>query len=57
MKEIVKLLPPGYLGFALAAFADITWTQWEFYAILVPFFVLVNLTDSNKSKDERTSKF
>lgn len=33
----------AYLGFALGAFADIWWYQWQFYAILVPTAVLSNL--------------
>lgn len=52
MKRLVELLAPAYLGFALAAFAHITWYQWEFYAIIIPFYILVKATDFNKDEDE-----
>jgi 1,4-dihydroxy-2-naphthoate octaprenyltransferase len=38
---------PFYLGGALSAFGHIHWHQWEFYAIVVPFFILVKVTDYN----------
>lgn len=41
MKQIlIRFAPPFYLGAALSAFADISWNQWQFYAICVPFFLL-----------------
>lgn len=52
MKRLVGLLAPAYLGFALSAFANISWYQWEFYAIIVPFYVLVKLTDFNNNDNE-----
>jgi hypothetical protein len=39
-----------YLGFALSKFANVYWDQWEFYAFLVPFYILVIATDFNKSE-------
>jgi hypothetical protein len=48
MKRLIKVLPPMYLGFALSKFANVYWDQWEFYAVLVPFWFLVKLTDFNK---------
>jgi hypothetical protein len=51
MKRLAGLLAPAYLGFALNAFADMKWYQWEFYAIIVPFYILVKLTDFNKEED------
>lgn len=29
-----------YLGFALSAFANLTFLDWKFYAILIPFVLL-----------------
>lgn len=52
MKRLVELLAPAYLGFALSAFANISFYQWEFYAIIIPFYILVKATDFNNSKDE-----
>lgn len=51
MKFIKDLLAPMYLGFALSAFADLHWYQWQFYAIIVPFFLLAKITDFNKDED------
>jgi hypothetical protein len=48
MKKIIKLLAPLYLGFALSAFAKLSYSDWEFYAIIVPFFLLVAITKFNK---------
>jgi hypothetical protein len=50
MKRLVRLLSPTYLGFALSAFANISWDQWEFYAITVPFFILDTISNFNKSE-------
>lgn len=38
---------PFYLGAALSGFGHIHWHQWEFYAIVIPFFILVKVTDYN----------
>lgn len=40
MRKFLELLAPFYLGFALSTFANIWWYQWEFYAIIVPFYIL-----------------
>ena len=56
MKKIIKLLAPAYLGVALSAFANIHFTDWRFYAILGPFYLLAILTDFNKSTDAPTSE-
>ena len=52
MKRLVRLLSPTYLGFALSAFANISWNQWEFYAITVPFFILDAISNFNKSEQD-----
>jgi hypothetical protein len=52
MIRLVRLLAPAYLGFALSAFANVSWDQWEFYAIIVPFYILVKATDFNKDDNE-----
>lgn len=51
MKFIKDLLAPMYLGFALSAFGDLHWYNWQFYAIIVPFFILAEITDFNKDED------
>ena len=45
-KKLIKLLAPLYLGASLSEFANVHWYQWEFYAITIPFYILV--TDLNK---------
>jgi hypothetical protein len=50
MKRLAGLLAPAYLGFALSAFANESWYQWQFYAIIIPFYILVIATDFNKSE-------
>lgn len=47
-----EILAPVYLGFALSAFANISWYQWQFYAIMVPFFIIVKLTGFNKDEND-----
>jgi len=44
MKVIIEGSYSFYLGFALAFFANISFLQWEFYAILVPVVFLVGIT-------------
>jgi hypothetical protein len=51
MKRLVELLAPAYLGFALSAFTNVSWQQWEFYAIIIPFYILVKATDFNKDEE------
>lgn len=36
----IEYLSPFYLGGALSAFADINFMDWEFYAIIIPFYIL-----------------
>jgi hypothetical protein len=50
MKRLVESLAPIYLGFALLEFANISWVQWEFYVITVPFCILDAISDFNKSE-------
>ncbi len=40
---IIESLYGAYLGFALSAFAGITCTQWEYYAIGIPVIFLVEI--------------
>lgn len=47
-KFLIEGLSPAYLGFSLSLFGDIQCYQWEFYAIIVPFFLLVKLTNFNQ---------
>jgi len=51
MKLLKEMLAPMYLGFAVSAFANIHWFNWQFWAILVPFFILVRLTKWNQIWD------
>jgi hypothetical protein len=47
-RRLLNLIAPFYLGFALAQFANIDFLNWKFYAIIVPFFILVLITGFNK---------
>jgi hypothetical protein len=51
MKRFKDILAPMYLGFAVSVFANIHFYNWQFWAILVPFFVIAKITDFNKNKD------
>lgn len=51
MKTLKELLAPLYLGFALGMFAGLHWNDWQFYAIIVPFFVLAKITGFNKDEE------
>ena len=51
MKDLLKeSLAPLYLGGALTDFGNINWYQWQFYAIVIPFFIIVKLTNFNQNK-------
>jgi hypothetical protein len=52
MKGILDLLAPSYLGFALSHFANINYDQWEFYYIIIPFFILVKLSKFNRNDED-----
>ncbi len=43
MNTIIKLLAPAYLGYSLHTFANISLEDWEFYAIIIPFFLIDGL--------------
>lgn len=43
MKSIIKYGSAFYLGFALTFFADISFLQWEFYAIAIPVFIFAEI--------------
>ena len=47
-KFLIQGLSPAYLGGSLSLFGDVHYYQWEFYAIIVPFFLLVKLTNFNQ---------
>lgn len=52
MKQFIKdFTAPAYLGFAIAAFTNNTFMNWQFWAIIIPFFALVKLTDYNKENN------
>lgn len=51
MKILKDFLAPAYLGLALGMFAGLHWNQWQFYAIIVPFFVLAKITGFNKDEE------
>ena len=41
MKWALKVLYGAYIGGALRGFADLRWTEWEWWAIMVPTVILV----------------
>lgn len=51
MKFLKEILAPMYLGFALGAFAKMYWYQWEFYAIIVPFYIIARVTKFNNDDE------
>ena len=55
MKRILGLLAPMWLGFALSCFGHVYWYQWEFYAIIVPFYILQLIKNSNKEEENDES--
>ncbi len=51
MKKFIKdFTAPAYLGFAIAAFTNIYFANWQFWAIIFPFFALVKLTGFNREE-------
>jgi hypothetical protein len=51
MNLIKEILAPMYLGFAVSVFANIHWFDWQFYAIIVPFFIIAKITKFNQKED------
>lgn len=51
MKRFKDILAPAYLGFAIAAFAKITFVDWQFWAIIIPFYLLVKISGFNKDEE------
>jgi hypothetical protein len=45
------MLAPMYLGFAVSYFANVHFYDWQFYAIAVPFFIIVKITKFNQKED------
>lgn len=49
----MKYLAAIYLGFALGAFAKLSVTDWKFWAIVIPFWILngfdIKISKINKS--------
>ena len=50
MKKLLELSGPIYLGAALSFFGGIILLNWEFYAIIVPFFVIAKISGFNRRK-------
>ena len=51
---ILKSLAPFWLGMALSEFAHIDIMMWEFYAIVIPFFVFDRLRNYDNNKKNIT---
>lgn len=51
MKFLREILAPLYLGGSLSLFANVHWYQWQLYAIVVPFFILVKITGFNREEN------
>lgn len=47
-KRLIAAIAPFYLGGALSAFGNVHYFQWQFWAIVVPFFLLVKITKFNQ---------
>jgi hypothetical protein len=47
-KLLIESLAPLYLGGALSAFGNVHYYQWQFWATIVPFFLLIKLTKFNQ---------
>jgi uncharacterized membrane protein YoaK (UPF0700 family) len=41
MNKVFKVLAPFYLGASLSIFANVNCFQWQFWAIVVPFLLLL----------------
>ena len=48
--KIVSTLKYWYLGIALGVFANVTFNQWQFYAILIPIVILDVISERTKNK-------
>lgn len=51
MNRFKDILAPAYLGFALCYFANLYFYNWQFYAIIVPFFIIAMITKFNQKED------
>ena len=46
-----KSIAPLWLGFSLACFGKISFMTWQFYAIVIPFFILLRITEFNQDEE------
>ena len=51
MNRFKDALAPMYLGFAISYFGNIKWNQWEFYAIIIPFYIIAKASGFNKNEE------
>jgi hypothetical protein len=51
MNNVYRHIGPLWLGFSLACFGGISFMTWQFYAIVVPFFILVRITKFNQNEE------
>lgn len=49
--DLFKPLMYFYLGFSLGLFAKLTFTDWEFYAIILPIVLLDTFSDIKKNEE------
>jgi hypothetical protein len=51
MNKVYRHLGPLWLGFSLACFGKISFMTWQFYAIVIPFFILLRITKFNQDEE------
>jgi hypothetical protein len=51
MNNVYRHIGPLWLGFSLSAFGKISFMTWQFYAIVIPFFILLRITKFNKDEE------
>lgn len=52
MNNVYRHIGPLWLGFSLACFGKISCMTWQFYAIVIPFFILARATGFNQRDEE-----
>ena len=51
-KSIINYAYCSFLGASLTLFADVHWYEWQFYAILIPTILLVEMKVYHKNDED-----
>ena len=51
MKSALRILAGCYLGFSLSFFGNVHFFNWQYYAIIVPFFLVWVMSEEEDDEE------